>query len=85
MGYLKRHRLRALVDLLFGGLGTFPHTLLLYELRVRLSIEKTLTAELRAFVPADHDRRAAARVDRWASVSARAALGCVLRTASASI
>src|SRR5215208_3453667 len=40
MGYLKRHPLRPLVDLLFGGLGTFPHTLLLYELRVKLSYWK---------------------------------------------
>lgn len=29
---LKRYRLGSLVDLLFGGLGKFPHTLFLYEL-----------------------------------------------------
>jgi hypothetical protein len=28
---LKRYRLGSLVDLLFGGLGKFPHTLFLYE------------------------------------------------------
>jgi hypothetical protein len=29
--YLKRYRLGSLVDLLFGELGKFPHTLFLYE------------------------------------------------------
>src|SRR3954452_22804808 len=33
--YLKRHRLRSLVDLLFGGLGKFPHALFLYEILAR--------------------------------------------------
>jgi hypothetical protein len=28
---LKRYRLGSLVDLLFGGLGKFPHTLFLYK------------------------------------------------------
>src|SRR5450755_601224 len=37
IGNLKRYRLPALVDLLFGGLGKFPHTLFLYETLVRLS------------------------------------------------
>src|SRR5450759_4475727 len=34
---LKRYRLQSLVDLLFGGLGKFPHTLFLYETLIRLS------------------------------------------------
>jgi hypothetical protein len=29
--YLKRYRLRSLIDLLFGGLGKFHHALFLYE------------------------------------------------------
>ena len=29
--YLKRYRLRSLVDLLFGRLGKYPHALFLYE------------------------------------------------------
>src|ERR1700716_1386238 len=39
--YLKGNRLRSLVDLLFGGLGKFPHTLFLYEILVRLGLGKT--------------------------------------------
>ena len=40
---LKRYRLRSLVDLLFGGLGKFPHTLFLYETLVRLGYWDELT------------------------------------------
>jgi hypothetical protein len=40
---LKRYRLRSLVDLLFGGLGKFPHTLFLYETLVTLSYWDELT------------------------------------------
>jgi hypothetical protein len=43
---LKRYRLRSLVDLLFGGLGKFPHTLFLYETFVRLSYWDELTNSL---------------------------------------
>ena len=43
---LKRYRLRSLVDLLFGGLGKFPHTLFLYETLVRLSYWDELTNSL---------------------------------------
>ena len=47
LGNLKRYRLRSLVDLLFGGLGKFPHTQLLYEALVRLSYwEDELTNSL---------------------------------------
>jgi hypothetical protein len=39
--------LRSLVDLLFGGLGKFPHTQFLYEALVRLSYwEDELTNSL---------------------------------------
>ena len=43
---LKRYRLRSLVDLLFGGLGKFPHTLFLYETLVRLGYWDELTNSL---------------------------------------
>jgi hypothetical protein len=44
---LKRYRLRSLVDLLFSGLGKFPHTQFLYEALVRLSYwEDELTDSL---------------------------------------
>ena len=47
IGNLKRYRLRSLVDLLFGGLGKFPHTQFLYEALVRLSYwEDELTNSL---------------------------------------
>jgi hypothetical protein len=37
--YLKRYRLRSLVDLLFGGLGKFLHTLFLYDNIARVANE----------------------------------------------
>jgi hypothetical protein len=38
--------LQSLVDLLFGGLGKFPHTLFLYETLIRLSYWDELTNSL---------------------------------------
>jgi len=58
--YLKRYRLRSLVDLLFGGLGKFPHTLFLYEILVRLSYwDSHQLPRLRLFRASRYDRRAA--------------------------
>jgi len=60
IGYLERYRLRSLVDLLFGGLGKFLHTLFLYDniARVanevgRISGELAAEREVDTYGPAD--------------------------------